>query len=76
MAYFRPLPGIVIFHVCSGASLEAQLVKNPPAMQETLVRFLGGTILWRRDSYTLQYSWASLVAQMIKHPPAVWETWV
>ena len=25
----------------SGASLEAQLVKNPPAMQETLVQFLG-----------------------------------
>ena len=25
----------------SWASLEAQLVKNPPAMRETLVRFLG-----------------------------------
>ena len=25
----------------SGASLVAQLVKNPPAMQETPVRFLG-----------------------------------
>ena len=25
----------------SGASLVAQLVKNPPAMQETMVRFLG-----------------------------------
>ena len=25
-----------------GAPLEAQLVKNPPAMQETLVQFLGG----------------------------------
>ena len=25
-----------------GASLVAQLVKNPPAMQEILVRFLGG----------------------------------
>ena len=24
-----------------GASLAAQLVKNPPAMQETLVQFLG-----------------------------------
>ena len=24
-----------------GASLVAQLVKNPPAMQETLVQFLG-----------------------------------
>ena len=35
-----------------------------------------GKILWRRDSYTLQYSWASLVAQMIKNLPAMRETWV
>ena len=27
--------------VCAGASLIAQLVKNPPAMQETPVQFLG-----------------------------------
>ena len=27
--------------LCDMASLVAQLVKNPPAMQETLVRFLG-----------------------------------
>ena len=32
-----------------GASLVAQLVKNPPAMQETLVRFLGHEDPWRRD---------------------------
>ena len=32
-----------------GASLEPQLVKNPPAMQETLVRFLG------QDRLPLQY---------------------
>ena len=31
------------------ASLIAQLVKNLPAMQETLVQFLGGKIPWRRD---------------------------
>ena len=29
--------------------LIAQLVKNPPAMQETPVRFLGCKIHWRRD---------------------------
>ena len=57
----------------SWASLIAQLVKNPPAMQETLVRSLG-----REDSsgegkgYPLQYSWASLVAQLVKNP----EIWV
>ena len=27
-----------------------QLVKNPPAMQETLVQFLGQEDPWRRDS--------------------------
>ena len=59
------------------ASQIGQLVKNPPAMQETPVRFLGG-----EDSpgkgmgYPLQYSWASLVAQTIKNLPAMWETWV
>ena len=31
------------------ASLIAQLVKNPPAMQETLVRVLGREDPWRRD---------------------------
>ena len=31
------------------ASLVAQMVKNPPAMQETWVRSLGGKILWRRE---------------------------
>ena len=31
----------VLDSVLMGASLIAQLVKNPPAMQETPVRFLG-----------------------------------
>ena len=35
LCLFRGFPG------GSGASLIAQLVKNPPAMQETLVRLLG-----------------------------------
>ena len=30
-------------------SLMALLVKNPPAMQETSVQFLGWKIPWRRD---------------------------
>ena len=55
----------------------AQLVKNPPAMQETpglipgLERSAGDGI-----GYPLQYSWASLVAQLLKNPPAMQETWV
>ena len=32
------------------ASMIAQLVKNPSAMQETLIRFLASKIHWRRDS--------------------------
>ena len=55
------------------ASLVAQLVKNPPAMQETPVQFLG-----REDplekGYPIQYSWASLVSQMVKNLSIVRET--
>ena len=47
------------------ASLVAQLVKNPPAMQETPGWFLGQEVPWRRNSYPLQYSWASLVVQTV-----------
>ena len=54
------------------ASLLAQLVKNPPAIQETPVRFLGQEDL----GYPLQYSWASLVAQLVKTLPAMWEIWI
>ena len=34
---------------CFGVSLVAQLVKNPPAMQETPVQFLSQEDPWRRD---------------------------
>ena len=60
-----------------GASLIAQLVKNPPAIQETLVQFLGQEDLLEKGiGYPLQYSWASLVAQLVKNPPAIWEIWI
>ena len=50
-------------HMSFWASLLAQLVKNPPAIQETLVRFLGQEDpLEKGIGYPLQYSWASLVA--------------
>ena len=59
------------------ASLIAQLVKNPPAMLEILVRFLGsGRSAGEGIGYPLQYSWASLVTQLVKNPPAMQETWV
>ena len=51
------------------------MVKNPLAVQETPVGFLG-----REDplekGYPLQYSWASLVAQLVKSLPEMQETWV
>ena len=56
--------------------LIVQLVKNPPAMQETPVRFLGLEDPLEKWGYPLQYSWASLGAQLVKNPPAMWETWV
>ena len=59
------------------ASRVAQLIKNLPAAQESLVRFLGGeTSPGEGIGYPLQYSWASLVAQKVKNLPAMQETWV
>ena len=49
------------------ASLIAQLVKNPPAMQETPVGFLEEGSAGQWVSYPLQYYWASLVAQPVKN---------
>ena len=61
----------------SWASLVTQMVKNPPAMLETRVQFLGREDpLEKGIGYPLQYTWASLVAQLVKNPPATLETWV
>ena len=50
----------------------AQPVKNPPAMQETLVWFLGQEVPPRRRDRLH----TPVVAQMVKNPPPMWETWV
>ena len=53
------------------------MVKNPPAMQETPIQFLGREDLPGEGiGYPLQYSWASLVAQPVKNPPSMQETCV
>ena len=53
----------------------AQLVKNPPAMQEPPSSIPGlGRSPGEGIGYTLQYSWASLVTQLVKSPPAMWQT--
>ena len=42
----------------------AQLVKNLPAMQETLIQYLGQEDPLEKGQ-ALQYSWASRVAQLV-----------
>jgi len=58
------------------ASLIAQLVKNPPAMQETPVQFLGQEDLLEKGQAIHSSSWASLMAQLVKNPPATQENWI
>ena len=50
----------------------AQLVKNWPAMQESLDQFLAQEGPWRRDRLPTPVPWASLVNQLLKNPPAMW----
>ena len=58
-------------------SMTAQLVKNLPAMQETLVQFLGlEDLLLKGWATQFQYSWASLVAQLVKNLLEMQGTWV
>ena len=52
----------------------AQLVKNMPAMQETLSIPGSGISAGERIGYPLWYSWASLVAQLVKNLPVMQET--
>ena len=54
----------------------AQLVKNLPAMQETLVRFLGWEIPGSRDSLPTPVFQGFPVAQLVKDSRAMRETWV
>ena len=62
---------------CLWVSLIAQLVKNPPALQETPGSIPGsGRSPGERIGYPLQSFWASLVAQLVKNPPVMQETWV
>ena len=57
------LQSMGLLRVRHGAPLIVQVVNNLPAMQETMVQFLG-----QKDSpgegigYPLQYSWVSLIA--------------
>ena len=58
------------------ASLVAQWVKNPPAMQGTPVGFLGGEDRWRRDRLPNPVFLGFPCGSAVKNPPAKQETWV
>ena len=61
--YERELGSIFLSNLwilCTLIHLLAQLEKNLPAMQETLVRFLGLEDPLEGRGYPIQYSWASL----------------
>ena len=61
----------LINRTLSRASLGAQLVKNPPVMQDTWVQPLAWEDpLEKGIGYPLQYSWASFMAQLEKNPSA------
>ena len=55
--------------------LISQLVKNPPAMQESSIPGLGRSAR-EEIGFPLRWSWASLVAQLAKNPHTMGETWV
>ena len=48
ISYSRELSILTVFKDPTWASLVAQLVKSPPAVQETPVWFLGHHVLWRK----------------------------
>ena len=54
------------------------MVKNTPAMQETLGWESPGLGRPAGEGigYPLQDPWAFLMAQLVKNPSAMWETWV
>ena len=58
------------------ASLVAQLVKNPPAMQRPRFDSWVGKIPGRRDRLPTPVFLGFPVAQLVKNPPAMQETWV
>ena len=73
----KPQCGNIRLQVCTAwASPVAQLVTNLPAMQETLVQFLGWQDPWRRDRLPTPVFLGFPVAQMVENLPAMQETWV
>ena len=69
--------GLSNFHFHFGASLIAQLVKNLPAVQETLVfDSWVGKICWLRDRLPTPVFLAFPCGSAVKNLPALQEIWV
>ena len=62
--------------VNKAASLIAQLVKKPTAMQETLFNSYVRKICWRRDRLLTPVFLGFPVAQLVRNLPGMRETWV
>ena len=57
----------ILKYISTHIFIWAQLVKNLPAMLETLVQFLGWEDLLEKGWLPLQYSRASLVVQLVNN---------
>ena len=59
-----------------GASLVAQLVKNPPAIQKTQFNSRVRKIPWRRDRLPTPVFLGFPYGSAVKNPPAMRKIWV
>ena len=66
---------LIYTKVLNWASLVAQLVKNPPARQETPVQSLVWEDPWWRDRLPTPV-FMGFPGGSVKDPPTMWETWV
>ena len=57
----------IVYIYITGAPLVVQLVKNPPAMQETPVPFMSQEVSLEK----FQYAFPSVVTQTVKNPLAM-----
>ena len=69
-----PVASISEHLLCALVSLVAQLVKNPPAVQETWVLSLGFKIPWRREQLHTRYSGLENSTNYIVHGVAKSQT--
>ena len=67
---------LLVAYPVMGASLVAQMVKNLPAMQETLVQFVGWKIPWRRDRLPTPVFLGFPCGLAGKESATMQETWV